>query len=83
MMNQSLLVKILFLMLIITIIIIYSCVSTKIEYVSTEYEAGDFKLVFDASAADICISGDDDPAVIRAAGDLQTSIKMIRGLQPP
>jgi hypothetical protein len=57
-------------------------VSRKMNYVGTEFEAGDFQLVYDSSAADIYVSEDDDWGVIKAAGDLQSDIKKVTGIEP-
>lgn len=42
----------------------------------------DFTLVDDGTAVDVIVDGADDPAVIRAAGDLQADVERVSGVRP-
>jgi hypothetical protein len=47
-----------------------------------ESTAAGFPLVRDGSAVDVYVDADDDPAVVRAAGDLQADIERVSGVRP-
>jgi hypothetical protein len=57
-------------------------VRTKITYIKTNYNEGDFKMVHEASASDIYIHENDHWGVKKAAGDLQNDINKVTAIKP-
>ncbi|TPQ22775.1 glycosyl hydrolase 115 family protein [Streptomyces sporangiiformans] len=49
---------------------------------ATESDRPDFPLVRDGAAVDLFVDSADDPAVLRAAGDLQADVERVSGVRP-
>lgn len=52
------------------------------EYVSTSYNTGDFKLVWDDFIADVYVSNDENVAVLHCANDFIADVERVAGKKP-